>query len=129
MKIPETRQERRLLLKANLMQYNGKSFYCKALGCKVKVTDKFITETAYQGAISKQATKLALQLPEVIKSATIIQLHLPPKLGRQTKVMKFKEIANLCSEIPRVGKAKLTVGFVENDGYIEYSVTEYEYIK
>ena len=129
MKIPDTIQERRKFLKTYLSQYENVEFYCRALGCKVKVIDKSITETAYQGAISKQATKLAMQLPDVIRKATVLQLHLPPKIGRQTKVMKFKEIANLMADIPRVGKAKLTVGLVENEGYIEYSITEYEHIK
>ena len=98
-------------------------------GSRVMVTDKSIIETSYQGAISKQATRLALQLPKVIQSAEIIEVHLPPKIGRQTKVMKFVEIANLLAHIPRVGKAKLTVGFIEKGDCIEYAITDYEVVK
>ena len=43
--------------------------------------------------------------------------------------MKFKEIANLLAVIPRIGKAKLSVGYVENGECIEYAITEYEAIK
>ena len=128
-KIPDTVQERRILIKQQLEQYKDKSFACKALGCRVIVTDKSITETAYQGAISKQATKLALCLPQVIQTAEILELHLPPKIGRQTKVMKFVEIANLLAHIPRVGKAKLTVGFIDKGDCIEYAITDYEVVK
>lgn len=129
MKIPDTIQERRKFIKDKLLQYQDKSFYCKALDCKVKVIDKSIDETAYHGALSKQATKLAIHLPQVIRDASILELHLPPKIGRQRKVMKFKEIANLLAIVPRVGKAKLTVGFIENGECIEYAITEYEIIK
>lgn len=128
-KIPDTVQERRKLIKQQLECYKDKSFACKALGCRVMVTDKSIIETSYQGAISKQATRLALQLPKVIQSAEIIEVHLPPKIGRQTKVMKFVEIANLLAHIPRVGKAKLTVGFIEKGDCIEYAITDYEVVK
>ena len=127
--IPDTIQERRKFIKDNLLQYQDKSFYCKALDCKVKVIDKSIDETAYYAATSKQATKLALKLPLVIRDATILKLHLPPKIGRQSKRMKFTEIANLLTDIPRIGKAKLTVGFIENGECIEYAITEYEVIK
>ena len=95
----------------------------------LKVTDKSIEETAFQAAISKQATKLAIQLPQVIHNATILEIHLPPKAGRQTKRMKFIEIANLLANIPRVGMAKLTVGYIKNGECIEYAITEYTVIK
>ena len=62
MKIPDSRQERRRFIKEHLYQYQDKSFYCRALDCDVKVTDKSIEETAFQAAISKQATKLALRI-------------------------------------------------------------------
>ena len=127
--IPETIQERRRLIKQQLEPCIGKSYYCKSLDCKVKIIDKSVEETAYQGALSKQATKLALNLPEVIRNATIIALHLPPKAGRQQSRMHFKEIANLMAVLPRVGKAKLTVGFVESGDCIEYAITEYKTVK
>lgn len=127
--IPDTIQERRRFIKNYLQQYQDKSFYCRALDYKVKVIDKSIDETAYHGALSKQATKLAIHLPQIIREASILELHLPPKIGRQRKVMKFKEIANLLAVIPRIGKAKLTVGYVENGECIEYAITEYEAIK
>lgn len=127
--IPDTIQERRRFIKNYLQQYQDKSFYCKSLDCKVKVIDKSIDETAYHAALSKQATKLAIHLPQIIREATVLELHLPPKMGRQRKVMKFKEIANLLAIIPRIGKAKLTVGFIENGECIEYAITEYEVIK
>lgn len=129
MRIPETIQERRKLLKQELNQYIGISFYCKALDCKVSVTEKSVTETAYQAAISKQATKLALHLPEVIREASVLELHLPAKVGRQQKNMKFVEIANLVSSITRVGIAKLTVGFTLEGNAIHYAITDFECIK
>ena len=129
MKIPDTKQDRRRFIKEHLFQYQDKSFYCRALDCDVKVTDKSIEETAFQAAISKQATKLAIQLPQVIHNATILEIHLPPKAGRQTKRMKFIEIANLLANIPRVGMAKLTVGYIKNGECIEYAITEYTVIK
>ncbi len=125
MKIPETRQERRRFLKAYLSQYANRSFYCKVLCCYVKVQDKSIDETAYQAAITTKATKLAMRLPEVIREASILELHLPPKAGRQTKRMKFIRIGNLVASIPRVGKAKLTIGYMVNGDCIEYAITEY----
>jgi len=125
MKIPETKQERRRFSKAYLSQYANKSFYCRALDCRVKVLDKSIDETAYQAAITINATKLAMRLPDVIKEATILSLHLPPKTGKQTKRMKFVRIGNLVASIPRVGKAKLTVGYIVNGDCIEYAITEY----
>lgn len=129
MKIPDTIQERRRFIKENLSQYKDHSFYCRALDCKVKIIDKSIDETAFQGALSKRATKLAILLPQVIHNATIIELHLPPKIGRQRKVMKFVSIANLLAYIPRVGEAKLTVGYTQNGECIEYAITEYEVLK
>ncbi len=129
MRVPDTKQERRRFIKEYLSQYQDKTFYCRALDCDVKVTDKSIEETAFQAAISKQATKLALQLPRVIRDSTILEIHLPPKAGRQTKRMKFVEIANLLADIPRVGRAKLTVGYIRNGDCIEYAITEYAVIK
>ena len=129
MKVPDTKQERRRFIKEHLSQYQDKSFYCRALDCNVKVTDKSIEETAFQAAISKQATKLAIQLPQVIRNASILEIHLPPKIGRQTKRMKFIEIANLLANIPRIGMAKLTVGYIKKGECIEYAITEYAAIK
>ena len=47
MKIPDTKQDRRRFIKEHLFQYQDKSFYCRALDCDVKVTDKSIEETAF----------------------------------------------------------------------------------
>lgn len=129
MKIPDTIQERRNLLKRELEQYKDKSFYCRALDCNVMVIEKSVTETAYQAAISKQATKLALHLPDVIRNASVLELHLPAKIGRQQKNMKFVEIANLISSITRIGVAKLTVGFTQEGNVIHYAITDFEHIK
>lgn len=123
--IPDTIQERRRFLKQHLSKHTNNSYYCRALDCYVLVTDKSIEETAYQAAVSKNATKLALRLPEVIKEATILDLHLPPKPGRQTKRMKFVRIGNLLASIPRIGKAKLTIGYLVNGNCIEYAITDY----
>lgn len=129
MKIPNTIQERRNLLKKELEQYKDKSFYCRVLDCNVMVTEKSVTETAYQAAISKQATKLALHLPDVIRNASVLELHLPAKIGRQQRNMKFVEIANLISSITRIGVAKLTVGFTQEGNVIQYAITDFEHIK
>ena len=45
MKIPDTKQDRRRFIKEHLFQYQDKFFYCRALDCDVKVTDKSIEET------------------------------------------------------------------------------------
>ena len=63
--IPDPTQARRRFINHYLQQYQDKSFYCRALDCKVKVIDKSIDETAYHGALSKQATKLAIHLPQI----------------------------------------------------------------
>ena len=127
--IPDTIQERRKFIIANLECYKNKCFPCKALGidAKVLVTEKSIGETAFQGAISKTATKLALQLPDVIKNATVLKLHLPIASKRQ-KDMGFTELENLITVIPRIGTAKLTVGYTK-DGYVEYAITDFEVVK
>lgn len=123
--IPETIQERRRFLKLKLAHCVNRKYYCRALDCYILVTDKSIEETAYQASISRNATKLALRLPDVIKEAAILDLHLPPKPGRQTKRMKFVRLGNLLASIPRVGKAKLTIGYLINGDCIEYAITEY----
>ena len=128
--IPDTVQERRSLIIEQLSKYENKYFPCKALGKNVKVlvTEKSVTETAWQAAVSKNATKLALQLPEVISRASVIELDLPIKEGRQ-KDMHFVSLANLLSIIPRVVKAKLTVGYTMKGKWIEYAITDYEVIE
>ena len=128
--IPDTVQERRSLIIEQLSKYENKYFPCKALGKNVKVlvTEKSVTETAWQAAVSKNATKLALQLPEVISRASVIELDLPIKEGRQ-KDMHFVSLANLLSVITRVGKAKLTVGYTMKGKWIEYAITDYEVIE
>ena len=128
--IPDTVQERRSLIIEQLSKYENKYFPCKALGKNVKVlvTEKSVTETAWQAAVSKNATKLALQLPEVISKASVIELDLPIKEGRQ-KDMHFVSLANLLSVITRVGKAKLTVGYTMKGKWIEYAITDYEVIE
>lgn len=127
--IPDTVQERRKFIIANLERYKNKHFPCKALGinAKVLVTKDSIGETAFQGAISKTATKLALQLPDVIKNATVLKLHLPTVSKRQ-KDMGFTELENLITVIPRIGTAKLTLGYTEN-GYVEYAITDFEVVR
>lgn len=128
--IPDTIQGRRKFIIEQLSRYENKHFPCKALGKNVKVlvTEKSVTETAWQAAVSKNATKLALQLPEVIANASVIELNLPVKEGRQ-KDMHFVNLANLLSVIPRVGKAKLTVGYTMKGEWIEYAITDYEVIE
>ena len=117
--IPDTIQERRHLIIEQLSKYENKYFPCKALGKNVKVlvTEKSVTETAWQAAVSKNATKLALQLPEVIANASVIELNLPVKEGRQ-KDMHFVNLANLLTVVPRIGKAKLTVGYTTKGKWI-----------
>ena len=43
--------------------------------------------------------------------------------------MKFIEIANLLANVPRIGMAKLTVGYIKKGECIEYAITEYAAIK
>ena len=127
--IPDTIQERRRFIIENLRQYENKSFPCKALGAnaKVLVTEDSVKETAFQGAISKTAAKLALQLPDVIKNATVLKLHIPISSKRQ-KDMGFTELENLITVIPRIGTAKLSVGYTK-DGYVEYAITDFQVVE
>lgn len=127
--IPETVQERRKFLKSELSKYKDKLFYCKSLDCNVLITDKSIIETSFYAASNIISTKLALRLPEIIQNASILNLHLPPKFGRQTKIMKFIEIANLICEVKRIGVAKLTVGYTIKGECIEYAITAFSVTK
>lgn len=126
-KIPENRWDRhRLLFFQELKPYQGKQFYCKALGCSVKVTRKSIAETAYHASRSIVSTKLALRLPYIIQNAKILQPYLPTKQGqKQTKVMFFQHLISLTCGIRGLGTALLMVGKRKNGDVYEYCITDF----
>lgn len=102
MKVPDTKQERRRFIKEHLSQYQDKSFYCRALDCNVKVTDKSIEETAFQAAISKQATKLAIQLPQVIRNASILEWQSNCRLYQKRRMHRIRHNGICCHKIRKM---------------------------
>lgn len=124
--IPYSEPEIEELLKKELKQYQGKPFYCKALGVDVSVTRKSIEETAYNCKFNRRAAELALCLPDVIKNAKIKELHLPTKSNKQKKHFHFTEIAILTCNLKGKGIAKLVVGFKDNGEVVEYSITNFQ---
>ena len=110
-------------IEKELKQYQGKSYYCKALGVNVSVTRKSVEETSYNCRFNRKAAELALQLPYIIGHAKIEKLRLPTKSIRQTKYFRFTEIATLTCNVRKKGIARLVVGFRDNGEVVEYSVT------
>lgn len=124
--IPYSEEGIEEVVKKQLKQYQGKHFYCKALGVNVSVTRKSIDETAHNCRNNRRSAELALCLPEIIEKAKIKQLHLPTKSNQQKKHFHFKEIAILVCNLKGKGIAKLVVGFRDNGEVVEYSITNFQ---
>ena len=124
--IPYSEPDVEAVVKRELKQYQGKPFYCKALGVNVSVTRKSIDETAHNCRNNRRSAELALCLPEIIEKAKIRQLHLPTKSNRQKKHFHFKDIAVLICNLKGKGIAKLVVGFRDNGEAVEYSITNFQ---
>lgn len=126
MQIPYDLQGRRDFLLRELEQYKDKTFYCKSLGVNVIVNTDSISETSYNAAVSRKATKIALYLPHVVRNGKIIKLHLPIESRSQTRNFHFVDIALLRCNVPKVGIAQIVVGYRRNGKVIEYAVTDYQ---
>ena len=124
-RIPYSENAIEEFVKTELKQYQGKSFYCKALGVNVLIISKSIKETAYNCRISRQAANLALSLPYIIKNAKILELHLPIQSNTQ-KSFYFTEIATLMCNVKYKGIAKLTIGYRKNGKTLEYAITNFQ---
>lgn len=124
--IPSTLKGRRAFLEKELKKYQGKTFHCKAIGVNVIVTEKSISEIAFNAALSTKATEIALYLPFAVRNAEIVKLHLPTESHKQTRDFHFIDIGIFRCKIPKVGEAKVVIGFRRNGKAIEYSITDYQ---
>lgn len=122
-----TEKEREKILKKEMFKFADKRFICPCLGCYVYTNKSLIKHTIFWAKKSDTSTKLALKLPKVIEKAKIYRLHLKPK-QKQIERYYFNEIAILKSYIQNIGYAKLTIGY-RNNKKLEYSVTDFKYIK
>ena len=127
-KIPYSETGIEEFLEKELKQYQGKSFYCKALGVSVMVTARSIKEIAHNSRFNRQSAALALMLPYTISNAKVIELHLPV-ISNQQKRFQFQDIAKLLCNVPKYGIAKLTIGFKQNGEAYIYAITNYQNTK
>lgn len=125
-KIPYSENGIQEFLQTELKKFQGKSYFCKALGVFVSITRKSIEETAYNCRPNRKAAEMALELPHIIEHAKIEKLDLPVKSIRQSKHFHFKQIAVLKCNMKGKGIAKLVIGFRDSGEVIEYSVTNYQ---
>lgn len=123
LRIPYSENGIQGFLEKELKQFQGKTYYCKALGVEVGVTRRSVEETAYNCRFNRKSAKLAMQMPYIIQHAKIERLHLPTKSVKQAKHFRFIEIATLTCNVRKKGVARLVVGFKDNGEVVEYSVT------
>lgn len=126
LQIPTDLKGRREFLNKELEKYRGKTFYCKSIGVNVIVTEKSVSEIAFNAALSIKASEIALYLPFAVRNAEIVELHLPTESRKQTRDFHFIDIGIFKCKIPRVGVAKVVIGFRRNGKAIEYSITDYQ---
>ena len=124
--IPYDLQGRREFIQSERQRYQNKTFYCKALDVNIIVNVDSIPETARNAATSRKAAKIALYLPYIIRNAKVKELHLPVESRTQTRDFHFREIAVLRCNVPKVGIAKVVVGYRNNGKVIEYAITDYQ---
>lgn len=129
MQIPQGMENRRDFLMWKLQRYAGRTFFCKALGVNIKVNADSVKETAYNAAASRKSTKLALFLPYILRNANVKDLHLPTESNKQKKVFRFVDVAVLRCNVPKVGVAKIVVGYKYSGRTIEYSITDFQIVK
>lgn len=125
MQIPKTIPERRIFIEEKLSKYANTKHYCKAIDSHVAILAKSIKETANWGCLSETATKLCLSIDYVIKNAIVQQTDIHPHSQKQIKKFKFIALAELICQVPKIGTAKLTIGYRKNGNAIEYCITEY----
>lgn len=124
--IPYDMTGREDFLKKELKAYLGKTYTCKSIGVPVMVTGDSIDETAFNASMSRNASKIALYLPYIIRNAKPISLHLPTTARKQTTTFHFVEIGVFRCNVPKVGIAQIVIGYRRNGKAIEYAVTDYQ---
>lgn len=124
--IPYDLPGRQEFLRKELQYLQGKTFFCKSINVNVLVTADSIEETAFNAALSRQASKIALHLPYIIRNAKPKILHLPTTARKQTTTFHFVEIGLFRCNVPKVGIAQIVIGYRRNGKAIEYAVTDYQ---
>ena len=124
--IPYGLPQRQDFLKKELEYLKGKTFFCKSIGVNVFVTADSIEETAFNAALSRHASKIALYLPYIIRNAKPIILHLPTTARKQTTTFHFVDIGVFRCNVPKVGIAQIVIGYRRNGKAIEYAITDYQ---
>lgn len=123
LQLPYSEDGIRDYIEEQLRKYKNKTFYNKNLNVNILVTADSIAETAQNCRPNRQAAKLALHLPYILRNAKIKELHLPVISKKQRNRFRFTEIAKMSCNIPHVGIAKIVVGYRKNGEIIEYSIT------
>lgn len=126
LQIPYDLQGRREFLTKELKKYEGKTFYCKAIGVSVLVTKDSVDETVQNAAVSVKASKLSLYLPYIIRNCKVIELHLPTESRKQTTKFHFTDVGVFRCNVPKAGIAKIVIGYRNNGKAIEYAITDYQ---
>ena len=111
-RIPERRRDRRIMLQK----------WLSALGGRVKVIKKSVSETANHACLDRRSTICAMMLPDIIKNAHLVKTD-NPKTGRQTKEFFFRKLHVLEVHIDYYGDARLTVGERAAGNFVEYCIT------
>ena len=124
--IPHDVQGRRDFLLKELRPYLNKTYYCKSIGVNVIVNADSINETAHNAAVSRKATKIALYLPYIVRNAKPLDLHLPTESRAQTEKFHFVDIGVFRCNVPKVGIAKVVIGFRQKGKAFEYAITDYQ---
>lgn len=124
--IPYSENGIRDYLTIKLKKYIGKTFYNKCLEVNICITPDGIKETVQNCRPNRQAAKLALYLPYILRNAKISRLHLPVESKKQKERFHFTNIAELKCEVKGVGIAKVIVGYKITNKVIEYSITNFQ---
>lgn len=124
--VPYTPNGIKEYLAIHLKQYQGKSFYNKALGAKILITRHSIEETTHNCMINRKAAILALYLPYILRNAKPYEIHLPVISKAQIQHFGFIEVAKMICQVKYVGIAKLTIGYRNNGEIIEYAITDFQ---
>ena len=126
MQIPYSEDGIRDFIIARLFAYVNKTFYNKSLKQNILISPDSITETAQNCRPNRQAAKLALHLPYVLRNANVVKRNLEAMSKKQKNRFKFEEVAILSCNVSGVGIAKVVIGFRDTGVAVEYSVTNFQ---
>ena len=120
--IPHSVTERRLFLKKRLEKFKNKLVVCPAIGAKVKIESKSITEIAENASLSTESTIAALHLDKLIRNSDFDFFDMPDS---NTQKKKFQAVfmIHLKAKMDKVGNVKILVAATEHRGALYYSVT------